>query len=288
MVSDDLWRAAHDWLRGSRETYLRATGGQRWGKPSNGIESKYLLTGMAACGRCGGALTARSRSHGRQHEVFYHCLTNVQRGRAVCDNDLAMPLTDMDGAVLATLEADVLRPEVVAAALQEAIARLDQPKEGLDAERARLRETLTRLQTELTRLTQALVSGGHLPSIVAAVTEREAQRSHAVQELAGLDDLEQARGLDLPHVEQQLRAKLDDWRGLLSRNVAQARQALRSLVPARLTFMPTNEGNERGYAFEGMAVLDRVLAGIVLAKALVAPTGRDRTGRIQVRDFIAR
>src|SRR5207245_1038348 len=113
VVSDDLWQAAHDRLRGSRDTYLHATGGRLWGKPSNGIESKYLLTGMATCGRCGGALTARSRSHGRHRGFFYHCLTNVQRGRTVCNNDLAVPLKHADEAVLATLEVDVLRPEVL-------------------------------------------------------------------------------------------------------------------------------------------------------------------------------
>ena len=247
-----------------------------WGKPSNGIESKYLLTGMATCGRCGGALTARSRSHGRQRGFFYHCLTNVQRGRAICDNDLAVPLKDADEAVLATLEVDVLRPEVVRAALQEAVARIDRPAGDVEADRERLRETLTRLQAELGRLTEALVSGGNLPSIVAAISEREAQRSRAQQEFAALDQVEQASGFDLRRVEQDLRAKLDDWRGLLARNVAQARQALRSLVPERLTFAPKNEGGERFYMFEGMAVLDRFLAGIALPKALVAPRGPAR------------
>jgi hypothetical protein len=198
-----------------------------------------------------------------------------------------MPLKDADEAVLATLAIDVLRPEVVTAALQEAIVRLDRPAGDVDADRERLRPTVTRLQAELARLTEALGSGGNLPSIVAAITEREAQRSRAEHELATLDQVEQVRGLDLCRVEQDLRAKLADWRGLLSRNVSQARQALRSLVPERLTFTPKNERGERFYVFEGMAVLDRFLAGIALPKALVAPTGRDRTCIIQVRDFIA-
>ena len=68
-------------------------------------------------------------------------------------------------------------------------------------------------------------------------------------------------------MEQDLRAKLDDWRGLLLRNVGSARQALRSLVPARLRFTPKAENGERFYVFEGMAVLDRFLEGIVLPKS---------------------
>jgi len=87
-------------------------------------------------------------------------------------------------------------------------------------------------------------------------------------------------------VEQDLRAKLDDWRGLLLRNVGSARQALRSLVPARLRFTPKAENGERFYVFEGMAVLDRFLEGIVLPKALVAPTGSDRAWSFVIEEFV--
>jgi site-specific DNA recombinase len=219
MIAEELWQAAHDRLRGSRETYIRATAGRLWGRPSNGIESKYLLTGMAACGRCGGALTARSRSHGRRRGLFYHCLTNVQRGRAVCDNNLVVPLKDADEAVLTTIEDDVLRPEVMAAALHEAVARLTAPHADREAVRERLRGARRRLEIELARLTEALVSGGDLPSLVAAVKEREAQRGRVERDLAELEQLDEVRGLDVHRVEHALSTKLADWRGLLSRNV---------------------------------------------------------------------
>ena len=88
-------------------------------------------------------------------------------------------------------------------------------------------------------------TGGNLPSIVAAITEREVERSRAERELAALDQLEQARGLDPRRVEQDFQAKFSDWRGPLSLNVAQARQALRSLVPERLTFIDPLPGRDR-------------------------------------------
>jgi hypothetical protein len=47
------------------------------------------------------------------------------------------------------------------------------------------------------------------------------------------------------------------WRGLLERNVGSARQALRALIPERLTFTPKGDGS----IFEGLAVLDRPLRG---------------------------
>lgn len=57
IVSDALWTAAHERLDTSRRSYLLGAEGRLWGKPANGVESKskYLLTGMAVCGMCGGA-----------------------------------------------------------------------------------------------------------------------------------------------------------------------------------------------------------------------------------------
>ena len=60
IVEKALWHAAHQRIAGTRQTYLRGTAGRLWGRPANGIESKYLLTGLAACGWCGGTLEVRS------------------------------------------------------------------------------------------------------------------------------------------------------------------------------------------------------------------------------------
>jgi hypothetical protein len=48
IVSDDLWRTAHARLNESRTTYLRGTKGRLGGRPASGVESKYLLPGLAA------------------------------------------------------------------------------------------------------------------------------------------------------------------------------------------------------------------------------------------------
>jgi site-specific DNA recombinase len=50
IVAEDLWRAAHERLAGTRAAYLRGTGGHLRSRPSNGRESHYLLTGLALCG----------------------------------------------------------------------------------------------------------------------------------------------------------------------------------------------------------------------------------------------
>src|SRR5581483_476685 len=75
IVSEELWTAAHDRLAAARATYLRHTDGRVWGKPTNGIESKYLLSGLMQCSVCGGGVYVSSRSHGHVREHFYACTT---------------------------------------------------------------------------------------------------------------------------------------------------------------------------------------------------------------------
>jgi len=69
IVPEPLWQTVQARLKTSRQSYLRATNGQLWGRPGNGIESRYLLTGLAQCGICGGSLVAHSRASGpgRKH-----------------------------------------------------------------------------------------------------------------------------------------------------------------------------------------------------------------------------
>jgi hypothetical protein len=63
IVSEVLRKAAHARLEGAREDYVRRNTGRTWGRPINGTESKYLLTGLAQCGICGAGLFVHSRSH---------------------------------------------------------------------------------------------------------------------------------------------------------------------------------------------------------------------------------
>ena len=77
-------------------------------------------------------------------------------------------------------------------------------------------------------------------------------------------------------LEQRLRAKLADWRGLLTQNVESGREVLRSLLVGPLRFTPVNEARRVGYAFEGSIALDRLVSGVielVPRTGVASPTG---------------
>src|SRR5687767_11366100 len=63
IVSPALWEQVQRRMEGQRAIYMRHTNGHLFSKPSNSLEARYLLSGMALCGVCGGTFTAKLSSH---------------------------------------------------------------------------------------------------------------------------------------------------------------------------------------------------------------------------------
>jgi site-specific DNA recombinase len=258
IVSEDLWHAVQERLRQSRAAYLRSSNGRLHGRPVNGIAAKYLLTGMAVCGQCGGALTIRTRAHGTSRLAFYQCLTHVTKGPRICANRSAMRQRDAESAVLETVRHRLLHPDDVLPIIEGAVREL----QGSDAEtkRQHLEAELARLATELSRLAEAIAAGGGV-TLVEAVKAREAQQQAVRTELGALDQLIQVGRLDWALLERTARECLTDWQGLLAGQPVQARQMLKKLLEGRLVFTPTDDG--AAVEFRGTGVLDPVVSGIV-------------------------
>jgi hypothetical protein len=247
-----------------RQAYLKSTDGRVWGRPLNGVESKYLLAGLANCGVCGGSFTARSRKHGRQRMDYYQCQVNLARGRAICPNDLIMPLQEAETAVRHTVEHHLLRADVIADALAQALAQLQPPPESWDKHRKELEGQLTKMELELGRLTEAIVAGANVNTIVEAMQDRDRRRTQVRQELQALDRLAKSSQIDRAEVEARLRGIVSDWKDPLSGDTSQARLVLRKLLDGRLKFSPKLDENDMPYyEFSGAGVLDSLITGAV-------------------------
>jgi len=273
IVSEELWKAAHDRLEATRVIYLRHSGGQLWGRPASGIESKYLLTGMAVCGCCGGSLVVRTRQHGQKRVPFYACGTNHRRGSAVCANAAIVPAQSANEAVLGTLEADVLAPEVIAEAMARAVDQLQATDGSGEAEREQVAAELEKVERELRNLATAIAAGGGLPPLLKEMKARQESQKNLSARLAGLVKMNVAPALGESAVQEEVARRLEEWRGVLRRQVPQARQILRKLIDGRLRFTPKLLDDSGIYEFEGTAVLGNLLAGIAFPQGLVSPAG---------------
>src|SRR5262249_55906679 len=179
-----------------------------------------------------------------------------------------------DAEVLSVLEAQLLHPVVVARAIDVALDELRPPVERAERRRAEITDEIRRVDVELARLTEALVTGGgQLQVIVAAIKDRESRRAGLTQELAGCEGHGRLTEFAAQRLRRDLCARLEDWRGLLRRQPVQARQILRKLVAGRLIFTPKIDEEGRFYEFTGHGTLGHVLAGSLNAKAMVTPAG---------------
>ena len=84
--------------------------------------------------------------------------------------------------------------------------------------------------------------------------------------LATLGSRPEAIPVDWRAVERQARAKLADWRGLLTRNIGEARQLLRELLDgAAIQITPFDERGRRGFRFKGVVKVGGLLEGFAPA-----------------------
>ena len=269
IVPDALWQAAHQRLAGAKEDYVRRNAGRSWGRPTNGTESKYLLTGLAQCGCCNGGLCVQTRSSGARRALFYACSSYYHRGRSVCDNGQALPMDLINREVLDAFRTDLLNPLVIERALSKLAARLNTRPDEPDT--ARLEVEQRRLRDELARLTSALASGGALTSLLAAIREREARLEEVTAAIQRLNTAACAFDVPLDVVMPEVRHRLQDWRSVLVEESPQARQMLRSLLRGRLVFTPHD--NRRAVRFTGDGDLGGVFSGLIDSQALASPTG---------------
>jgi DNA invertase Pin-like site-specific DNA recombinase len=264
IVSEEQWLAAHGRLEHTRQTYLRGTDGHLWGRPADGHESKYLLTGLSRCGLCGGTLIVRSRAHGspghRRRVYFYACSPFHHRGKTVCPNSLEMRLQDAEEAVLAALERELLDPEILEAAMTRAAARVAAPPEDITTRRHTLEIARTHTEAALARLTQAVAEGGTVATLLQAIRDQE-RRLDRIR--AELEDLDRPRvvPLSLAQLMALARTKADEWQTLLRKHAPIARQMVRKLVEGRILFTPDRE--QRRYTFRMTGTLANFFSGIV-------------------------
>jgi hypothetical protein len=179
----------------------------------------------------------------------------------------------IDADVLATLGDDILRLSVVERAVALALEEL-QP--WANAERqAGLESELAALDAEHDELMASVRRGGDVDVLARLVGRLQAvqARRHTLTTTrpSGPTIARQA----VPDaLECRIRAKLADWRGLLTRNVESGREVLKSLLVDSLRFSPEVDERGRRYRFTGAIALDRLLSGVVdFPTGVASPAG---------------
>jgi DNA invertase Pin-like site-specific DNA recombinase len=258
LVSDAVWQAAHARLDESRDCYLRVTKGRLWGRPLDGVARKYLLTGLARCGKCGGSLEVRGGDH-----RYYCCSSYWRRGRAVCDNKLEIPLITGERAVLAALERELLTPDFVETVVRTVLTRQPQTGPAADELRIQLTAQLADVRREMDNLIEGLARTGASSALTTAIRQREDRQRELQAALNALDQRGELAKAEVSRLAELSRERVLAWGDTLSRHVPQARQILQKVLRDRLTFTPEERDGQRGYRFTAEGSIFPLLVGMV-------------------------
>ena len=240
IVSDELWAAARERMAATHAVYLRRIGGQLGGKPASGLESRHQLAGFLRCGVCGGNMIISKKTGKRgRPQTAYVCSTRLSRGDSACSNRYGAPATPLTDAVLAELKHIFLNPAALGNLLMREWAERAKAPQALEEQRQDLTAKISKLETELSRLADAVASGSTPATLVAAIRQREEAR------LALQAKLEYVNGLTIEKEEFSLAEWLDETREILEElretleaDPAAGRQVLRRLLVGTINVTP--------------------------------------------------
>ena len=245
IIDPELWQAVQERLAAVRKTYLRDTGGQLWGRPGTGVESRYLLSGLGECGCCGHNITMiGGRSGNGTHRTplyYYGCMIARDRGPTVCSNGHKARMLEADALVLDTIRARVLTPANIDRTIDTALRLLaERQRAEVDTPR-RLQAELQKDRRKLANFMHAIGEGAAPSTVMAEIRALEAAIAAKEHELATLT-LAQPDELAVARAKRAFRARLGQFDELLRGDVPVARQALRKLLAGRIAFVPTATG----------------------------------------------
>ncbi len=257
IIPDELWAAVQAQLTRQAEKFAQPGAG-RVAAPDLRREGRYLLSGLAQCGVCGGTFAVAGGKYRR-----YGCAHALKRG--VCDNRLSQRVELVEESFLATLEREaLLTPARFLRAVEYGVARVQEELAAQPDRRPALEEERATLTRQIAHLVAA-IGNGHGPAALVAEIEKAETRLRDIEgELARLTVPPALGVLDLKRIERDVARELGRFAALLRGDVPQARQALKRLLADRVTFDPVELGDGTWtYEFRGELTYGAVLQEVV-------------------------
>ena len=259
IIQEQLWAAVQARLKAQQGIYLRDCRGKLWGKPDLRKEGRYLLSGLAQCGRCEGRINVLGGVPRR-----YGCTEAHWKG--VCDNRLTQRVETVDSAFLNCLEQEVLTPERFRYAVECGVERV---REQLAREPDRipaLEQEKTGLTRKIGHMVAAIGDGKGPAALVREIEKVEARVQDIDAELARMTAVPALDALSLSQIEKAVAAHVGRFQALIKGDIPLARQALKKLLVNRIVFTPVElTGARRTYAFQGELSFGAVIRELTIS-----------------------
>jgi DNA invertase Pin-like site-specific DNA recombinase len=124
--------------------------------PPRTVGSRYLLSGLLRCGRCGASMIGIPAKSGRYH--YYTCQSYFRQGKEACPG-VSMRTTRLEQFVVERIRHNVLTEANLAELVRIVAEEFDQAKNGYNEQEAALDAQIDGLRRRLHRLYDALETG---------------------------------------------------------------------------------------------------------------------------------
>lgn len=186
------------------------------------MSSRYLLSGLAFCARCGAPLYGETSPQRSSRTYDRYGCTRAHRRRD-CDLQL-VPRQTLEQSVLSTLTEYILSPEVQQYNQTYLIDSQERIRHELNDQQSALRSQLRTNQKKIANLTRAIEDAGHSPAMLDRLSTLEGEASLITAQLAAFER-------QLSAVCAQTTPDLDELRTtLLTANHSALQAILRGII----------------------------------------------------------
>ena len=224
IVSDELWSRVK-----ARQKDVSFTVAGAAKQPWDRRRPRYLLSGLAKCGCCGGGFVMISRTH-------LGCAT--ARNKGMCDNRLAIARERLEATVLAGLQHHLMAPDLFKEFCTAFLSEVNSASIRSNAERGAAEAELTKIKRRVRQIVEAIGDGVSARSLKDELLALEAREDLLAAELAASPE---QKVLFNPAMAEVYRKRVVELYKALEGQGGdrEATEAIRSLID-RIVLVPTD------------------------------------------------
>ena len=227
IIESALWAKVREINQAADAACWRNEQGHLKSRPTS--KASFLLSPFLRCWQCGGSMHAKASGS----KFRYVCTRRHQKGPLACSNRYGMNQEAADAFIIEKFKKGLVTSMILGqlqSALDEHKRRAQDP-EPLKREQAKL-------EKEISNLVEACASGAQR-DIARAIDARRARLEH-------LDGQIKAAGLaakfDMEEFAERIVPTITDWLKALTKNASTGPQALRKMLPEKITATRNDDG----------------------------------------------
>jgi site-specific DNA recombinase len=236
IVSEELWASVQTRIETVKQVYGEI--GRKGGMQGRSVSSPYLFSGLLKCSECGANISIVSGRWRGRSDVVYGCPQNSYRGDTICKNSVRVFRQELESRLLAGLQDQIMRPEVVEYVLNNFESALLKALDDLGGELEQMRRRKDELEREVDNLAQVVAQGDFSPALRAALVTREREISDITAKL--LESRPDSLRVKLRNIRSFVVHHMRDVRELVNSETARTRAIFAKHIE-RITLTPTGE-----------------------------------------------